>query len=77
MSRFAEKNCLVGDDNFQYKGTCYERDRYSNRCYLLSESVSLRREMDGALVRRRISEKHFLENLGALKAALAEREGAA
>jgi hypothetical protein len=69
-----EKNWLCSDDDFQYKGTCYERDRYSNRCYLLSESVSLRTE-DGELVRRRISEKHFLENLGALKAALAEREG--
>jgi hypothetical protein len=73
MTIFDANNGLFSDDDFQYNGTCYVRDKYSNRCYLLDASISLRVEMDGALVRRRISEKSFLENLEALKFALAER----
>jgi hypothetical protein len=73
MSGFDANNGFFSDDNFQYGGSCYERDKYSNRCYRLDASISLRREMDGALARRRISEKSFLENLEALNSAIAGR----
>lgn len=41
--------------DFTYNRTDYEKDRDSGRYYRLDASISLRPEMDGALVCRRIS----------------------
>lgn len=41
--------------DFTYNCTDYEKDLDSGRYYRLDASISLRPEMDGALVRRRIS----------------------
>jgi hypothetical protein len=54
MSKFDQENWYGGSE-FQFLGSYYERDSYSGRCYRMEASVSLRREMDGWLVRRRIS----------------------
>lgn len=47
--------------DFTYNGINYEKDRDSGRCYRLEASISLRPEMDGTLVRRRISGADYWE----------------
>lgn len=49
------KHWVLNDDSFVYKYSGYERDYYTGRYYRLVESTNLRPEMDGALVRKRIS----------------------
>lgn len=49
------KYWVLSDDSFVYKYNDYERDSYTGRYYRLVESTNLRPEMDGALVKRRIS----------------------
>jgi hypothetical protein len=73
MTHFEWENHYFNDDDFKFDDSYYERDPCNGRCYRLEASVSLRPEMDGALVRRRIPEKSFLKNLEALKSALAKR----
>lgn len=62
-----DKNFYINDNNFRYKMTDYERDEYNGRCYILEESISLRKEMDGALVRRRISKTVYEDALEKIK----------
>lgn len=49
------KHWVLSDNDFVYEYSNYEKDAYTGRCYRLTESTSLKPEMDGALVRRRIS----------------------
>lgn len=63
--RYDSCNCWSAD-NAYYNATCfkcngydYEQDEDNGRCYKLEPSLSLKSEMDGALVRRRISKKEF------------------
>jgi hypothetical protein len=65
---------IFNDDMFELDGINYERDTYSGRYYRLDESVSLRREMDGALVRRRISKQVYVERFQECKMKIAEKE---
>jgi hypothetical protein len=65
---------IINEDMFVLDGINYERDDWSGRYYRLEESISLRREMDGALVRRRISKKVYLKNLEECKIQIAEQE---
>ncbi len=46
--------------SFTYSYSHYEYDEESGRYYQLVESCSLRPEMDGALVRRRISKEVYM-----------------
>lgn len=61
----------MSDDCFRSDLYEYERDTYNGRCYRLEESYSIRPEMDGALVRRRIGRKEYE---AALNHCLAEIE---
>lgn len=51
----------LNENNFTYQYVDYERDEYNGRCYQLVETTDLRPEMDGALVRRRISNAAYEE----------------
>lgn len=53
------KHWVLSDDDFVYEYSNYERDAYTGRYYRLTESVSLKSEMDGALVKRRISKSVY------------------
>ena len=55
------KHWVRNDDDFTYNYCEYEKDVYTGRCYKLEASTSLKSEMDGALVRRRIG-KAVYEN---------------
>jgi hypothetical protein len=56
VSGFRADNQIFSRDRFLSNGVNYEKDVWGlDRYYRLEESRSLRREMDGALVRRRIS----------------------
>lgn len=48
-----KRDYFINENCFSYNGIDYERR--DGRCYFLEASVSLRKEMDGALVCRRIS----------------------
>lgn len=48
------KHWVLSDNDFVYEYSNYERDACTGRYYRLTESTSLKPEMDGALVRRRI-----------------------
>jgi hypothetical protein len=65
---------VLNKNNFVCLGINYERDEYSGRCYRMEPSISLRREMDGALVRRRISKTVYEKEYQACKAKIAEHE---
>lgn len=54
---------VLNDGSFVYEGINYEHDPYTDRYYRLDESVSLRPEMDGALVKHRISRKTYKDLL--------------
>lgn len=53
------RHWVLSDDDFVYEYSNYERDDYTGRYYRLTESVSLKPEMDGALVKRRISKSVY------------------
>lgn len=55
-----------GFRSFTYRGTDYEYDEETNRYYYFTESISLRPEMDGAVVRRRIGKSAYMEVYGQL-----------
>lgn len=50
-----------GFRSFTYRSTDYEYDEETNRYYYLTESIDLRPEMDGAMVRRRIRKSAYME----------------
>ncbi len=52
--------------SFTYNHTDYEYDEETNRYYYFTESISLRPEMNGALVRRRIGKSAYMEVYGQL-----------
>lgn len=53
------KHWVLSDNDFVYEYSNYERDVYTGRYYRLTESTSLKQEMDGALVKRRISKSVY------------------
>jgi hypothetical protein len=53
------KHWVLSDNDFVYEYSNYERDAYTGRYYRLTESTSLKPEMDGALVKRRISKSVY------------------
>lgn len=57
------KHWIIDKNSFVYDFINYEKDEYNGRCYILTESCNLRPEMDGALVRKRISNKAYEETL--------------
>lgn len=65
---------IIDDNTFQCEGINYERDEFNDRCYRLEESISLRPEMDGALVKHRISKAEYEEMLAKAKALLSNAE---
>ena len=67
LSKFDRENWYGDDNDIQFLGSYYVSDSYSGRCYRMEESISLRREMDGALVKRRISNALYQEMLNNLK----------
>lgn len=52
---------IINENSFVYDFVNYEKDEYNGRCYTLIESCNLRPEMDGALVRKRISKNEYEE----------------
>lgn len=63
------------DNSFTYNFTEYERDEYNGRCYRLSPSENLHDpNMDGALVRRRISKAEYESLLESCKAVCEIKE---
>lgn len=63
------KHWIIDENSFVYNFVNYEKDEYNGRCYILTESCNLRPEMDGALVRKRISKKAYEEALKMAKEA--------
>lgn len=64
------KHWYRSDDSFTYEYAEYERDEHNGRCYRLEPSNNLRDpNMDGALVRHRISLKLYKELLEKAKEA--------
>lgn len=61
------KDVYINENNFCYNGIDYERDTENGRCYILEASISLKKEMDGALVRRRISRTLYEDALKKIK----------
>jgi hypothetical protein len=59
MSGFLTDNQFYSPDSFVYQGSIYELDPDTGRFYRFDESRSLRPEMDGAQVKRRISREAF------------------
>lgn len=55
------KHWIIDKNSFVYDFVNYEKDEYNGRCYILVESCNLRPEMDGALIRKRISNKVYEE----------------
>ena len=74
MSTFDQNNRYFSNDDFMFDGSYYIHDDYSDYYYRLEPSVSLRPEMDGALVRRRVSKSKYRLMLARLRKALEERE---
>ena len=74
MSTFDQNNLYLSEDDFVFDGLCYVRDIYSGYYYRLEPSNSSRPEMDGALVRRRISKSQYRLMLAKLRKALKERK---
>ena len=52
---------IIDKNSFIYDFINYEKDEYNGRCYMLIESCNLRPEMDGALVKKRISKNEYEE----------------
>ncbi len=61
------KHWIINENSFVYNYINYEKDEYNGRYYMLVESCNLRHEMDGALVRKRISKKVYEEALKKVK----------
>lgn len=63
------------DRSFTYAFNEYERDEENGRCYLLVASTSMHDpNMDGALVKKRISKTSYEEALRLCKKVYEERE---
>jgi len=73
MPDFHFCNTYYSDSHFQYERKWYETDPYNGRFYVLMDSSNMRPEMDGALVRRRISKSLYTEKLNSLKELLEKR----
>lgn len=58
---------IIDENSFVYNFSNYEKDKYNGRYYILVESCNLRPEMDGALVRKKISKKAYEEALKKVK----------
>jgi hypothetical protein len=69
MSDFDQNNLYLSDDDFMIDGSCYVQE--NGRYYRQEPSVSLRPEMDGALVRRRISKSQYCLMLREIKKVIA------
>ena len=63
------KHWIIDKNRLEYNYVNYEKDEYNGRCYILVESCNLKPEMDGALVRKRISKKVYEEALKMAKEA--------
>ncbi len=64
------KHFYKDDNSFTYDYYDYERDEYNGRCYRLEPSENMHDpEMDGALVKHRISRKLYEELLEKAKKA--------
>ena len=74
MCNFDQQNLYYSDDSFLFLDSWYERDVFTGRCYRMEPSISLRREMDGAQVKRRISKDQYRAMLRGLRRALNERK---
>lgn len=61
------KHWIIDKNSFVYNFINYEKDEYNGRCYMLVESSNLKPEMDGALVRKRISKNAYEEALKKVK----------
>lgn len=61
------KHWIIDKNSFVYNFINYEKDEYNGRCYILAESSNLKPEMDGALVRKRISKNAYEEALKKVK----------
>ena len=61
------KHWIIDENSFVYNFINYEKDEYNGRCYILAESSNLKPEMDGALVRKRISKNAYEEALKKVK----------
>lgn len=55
------KHWIIDENSFVYNFVNYEKDECNGRCYILTESCNLRPEMNGALVRKRVSKKEYEE----------------
>lgn len=66
------KDYFIDENCFSYNGIDYERR--DGRCYFLEESASLRKEMDGALVCRRISKAVYESMLKKAKEEVERRK---
>lgn len=55
------KHWIIDKNSFVYDFVNYEKDEYNGMCYILVESCNLRPEMDGALIRKRVSNKVYEE----------------
>lgn len=58
-------NFYINDTSFQLDGVYYESE--GDRYYMLVDSVSLRADCDGKLVKKRIKKSDYLEALNTLK----------
>jgi hypothetical protein len=65
---------IANEDSFRLNGIPYERDKYSRRCYRMEPSITLKKDMDGALVRRRISNALYMENYRECKTVIEAHE---
>ena len=63
------KHWIIDKNSFVYNFVNYEKDEYNGRCYILVGDCNLKPEMDGALVRKRISKKVYEEALKMAKEA--------
>lgn len=60
----------INDNDFIWNHTNYEHDKTTDRYYRLEPSCSLRAEMDGALVKHRISKVTYTDILRNVKDVL-------
>lgn len=58
-------NLYINDKNFQVDGIYYESE--GDRYYMLVDSISLRADCNGKLVKKRIKRFDYLEALNTLK----------
>lgn len=60
-----KSNLYINDTNFQLDGVYYESE--DNRYYMLVDSISMRSDCDGKLVKKRIKKADYKEALKQVK----------